>query len=1238
MADQASHVPIVGIGASAGGIEALKEFFGVMPADAGLAFVVIQHLNPNQPSHMATLLAKSTGMEVAQAEDGAAVEANCIYTIPPNKFLLVEGATLRLTEIVKRDGLRMPIDFFFRSLAQDQRENAIAVLFSGSGSDGTLGIREVHGAGGLVIVQDPRAAQFDSMIEHALATGMVDYTLPVREIPGAILRYLQRNHSAESQPDEKATQDGIDSILRLLASQGKNDFRCYKATTIHRRVQRRMGLKQIHELAEYHQLLSEHPEELERLSKDMLIGVTSFFRDPEVFEELRTSAVAPLVQGKNNGAPLRVWVAGCATGEEAYSIVMLFMEEMTRAQKSFKLQVFASDIDPEALKGAREGIYSESIVSDISEERLARFFVKRDGTYQVDKQVREAVTFASHNLLSDPPFLNVELLSCRNLLIYIEPEMQKRILNLFAFALKPGGYLFLGKSETPLEQSEMFEPVAKSARVFRRNRAAGVALPDLMTPRIGMAASSTYNVDKPPPIKLSELNQQVLLKHFNASVVLIDQNGDIRHFYGPTRRYLSHPFGDASLSLFHMVQQRHASQFRLLVEQAGQQNRTVRLKRLEFTTDDAVELVDVTVTPIVERQSGATLFAVIFEGRAAPQKGRSSRGREAQSETVSAGLEAENQSLREQLQAASDGFQVTHEELTAANEEVLAINEELQSTNEELVTSKEELQSLNEELITTNNQLTDKVEELGRTNDDLANFLNTSEVRTLFLDRKLCIRRFTPTATGLMNLLPLDVGRPLSHISNKLIDTDLVAIAAGVLKTLIPAEKETYTVDGQWYLLRCVPYRTADDLIDGVVYTFTDVTRLKRSEQAMLEARSYAENVLNTMREPLVVLDSELKVVSANRAFYEFFQVSPEETEQRLIYELGDRQWDIPALRQLMEEILPTDGTIEDFEVAHEFPGIGIKVMSLNARPVDNHERTDIRFILLGVTDITERRQTEHRQEEFSRELTRQVSLRTSELEEAHRVSLRDLKDRNQLEDQLRQAQKMESLGTLAAGIAHDMNNILNIIHGYSSMLAQGASSDEIGESSAAITKTSERGAALMQQLLAVSRKVEPKLESVQLNPLIQELSKLVKETFPKNIELILELARELPPIMADPNQLTQVLLNLCVNARDAMPAGGRLTIKSCTADGEQLRDGEVPAGPYVCVEVSDTGVGIDESIRERIFEPFFTTKDIQQGTGLGLAVVYGIVKGHNGWIRLQSKPMQGTTFSLYFPLESAEE
>jgi two-component system CheB/CheR fusion protein len=1356
-----SNVCIVGIGASAGGIESLKEFFDEVPADTGLAFVVIQHLNPNQPSHMAALLSRCTEMKVVQAEDHATITANHVYTIPPGKFIFTKDGQLHVNEPIRSDGLRMPIDFFFRSLAQDQGENAAVVLFSGSGSDGTLGIREIHGAAGLVIVQDPQTAQFDSMIQHALATGMVDYALPVRDIPAAVLRYVDQHRAAHSNPpDDKAMQDGVASIVNLLASQNKGDFRSYKPPTLQRRIQRRMGLHQINEVSDYYRFLTEQPAELTKLSQDMLIGVTSFFRDPEAFEDLHDKVIIPLVREANNADPLRAWIAGCATGEEAYSLVILLMEEMARARKSLRLQVFASDIDPEALKSAREGLYSASIAADLSEERLARFFVKQNGTYRVDKEVREAVTFASHNVILDPPFFNMDLISCRNLLIYIEPQMQQTILSRFAFALKPGRYLFLGKSENPMEQSDKFEPISKNLRIFRRN--SSFAGPVINFARHGSARlvmpANAATRTRDPAINFSDLNQQVLLKHFRASIVLVDEKGEIRHFYGPTHRYLSHTSGKASLSLFEMIEIRHSPMFRVALEKADRDKTAVQLEALEFGKDEATESVDVTIVPIVASDSGTRLFAIIFEDTGGPSKGISADAPPSgiEGNTLARRLEAENRAIRGELQASSDAFQTMHEELTAANEEVMAINEELQSTNEELVTSKEELQSVNEELITTNSQLNEKVEELGKVNDDLANFLNSSEVCTIFLDRKFCVRRFTPSVTSLLNLLPLDLGRPISHTVSKFIDTDLVAIADNVLKTLIPVGKEVLSTDGRWHLLRCLPYRSSKDVIDGVVFTFTDITGLKHSEEAIIEARDYAENIIQTVRHALLVLDAELKVVSANQYFYETFRVVPEKTLSHNIYDLGDGQWNIPELRELLEVVIPQNSIVEDFVVEHDFLDIGRKLMSLNARRISSPAGEDPRWILLAISDvsqidararlaalvessqdaivglslegiitswnagaerifgyradeivgqsimrivrpgreeeeekqilqrlrrgervehfetvrigkdrrlidvsltispikdvkgtiigaskvardITERKRIEQQRQEISHELEKQVFDRTAELREANRALLEDMEERVKLEEQLRQSQRLESMGVLAAGVAHDLNNLLNIIRGYASILGPGATSQEIGESVEAITETTKRGAALVEQLLTLSRKAESKIASTNVNTLIQRMGELIKGTFPKNVEAGLDLFPELPAIMADANQITQVLLNLCVNARDAMPDGGKLTLKTWVISGKELEvRGELRSEDYVAIEVIDTGTGMDESVQRKIFEPFFTTKEIGHGTGLGLAVAYGIVKSHNGFIEVESQPMRGTTFRLYFPAVSS--
>jgi two-component system, chemotaxis family, CheB/CheR fusion protein len=1227
-------VRVVGIGASAGGLDALREFFAATPADSGMAFVVIQHLDPDHVSYTAGLLARQTKMAVSEALDGIEVQANSVYTIPPNKFVFIKEGRLHLTEPIKRDGIRMPIDFFFRSLAEDQHERAIAVLLSGSGSDGTLGIREIHGTGGAVFAQDPSTAQFDRMLQSAIATGLVHSVLPPAHIPAAILDYVsQPDGEIATAPMPESAEDNFQSILGLLASQNKIDFRPYRRPTLWRRIQRRMGLNRMTDISEYVRFLRETPDEVARLSKDMLIGVTSFFRDVEVFEALRTEVIAPLVQEKANAASLRAWTAGCSTGEEIYSIAILLREEMTRQKKNLDLRLFASDLDLDGLKYAREGIYSESIAGDVSEERLARFFVKKDGSYQINKEIRESVTFASHNLLVDPPFTKMDLISCRNLLIYIQPEMQKKIHGLFAFALNPGGYLFLGKSDN-VEQSESFEPVSKILRIYRRRESAGVSPPNFPS-RVGLSPGLESIGERQPSLRLSELNQDVLLKHFDAAVVLFDERGNCLHFYGPTHKYLGLPAGVANLNLFEMIDKKHSSKLRVAIEKAVRDNRTTTLEELRFSRDDSTYVANVTVSCCVGRRTGPKILAAVFQEagrRIAATRRAMDKAESVAGDTYTARLESEIESLREELQATTENYEASHEEYTAANEESVAINEELQSANEELETSKEELQSVNEELITVNNQHSEKIDELTDINDDLANFLNSSEAGTIFLDTHACIRRFTPAATKLFNLLPVDVGRPVGHISNKFVDVDLPAVADKVLTDLTTVENEVQTTDGSWYLMRCLPYRTLDNKIDGVVFTFADVTGLK-------EAQNYAENIITTIRESLIILDPELKVISANRAFYETFEVSPEQTESRLIYELGNGQWNIPRLREVLENILVENSSFQDFEVEHDFPSIGKKVMSLNARMIEKKGRSGIQLVLLAIQDITERKGAELELQRLNRELETRVGDRTAELEQANIALVRDIEDRKRLENQLLQVQKLESLGTLAGGIAHDFNNILNIIQGYTGFLRKHTiDNEQLVEPINVIQETIERASAVVQQLLTMARKTESKVQRVNANALLKSLATVLRETLPKTIEVTLDLPRDLPFITADTNQMMQALLNLCINARDAMPDGGKLTLSTSVVPGSTLPDYEqATADQYVCIEVTDTGSGVDESIQHRIFEPFFTTKDSGQGTGLGLAVVYGIVRRHDGFIQVESKPMDGASFRIYLPLISEE-
>jgi two-component system CheB/CheR fusion protein len=930
-----------------------------MPPDSGMAFVVIQHLDPDHKSHMADLLAKHTRMKVAEAGDGLSVEPNAVYVLPPNKHLTIQGRTLHLGPI-RRDGMRMPIDLFLRSLAEDLQDQAVGVILSGSGSDGSLGVRAVRGAGGMVMVQDPATAVFDNMPRSAIATGLVDYILPVDQMPEALLAYMRQHRSRGEDGPAGALEQGsgdVDAVLNLLLRRANSDFRGYKRSTIVRRVERRMSLNQIEGLPGYLRLLQDSPEEVTKLAKEMLIGVTGFFRDPEAFEELRRTVIAPLVQDRGDDLPLRVWVPGCATGEEAYSVAILLLEELRAAQKPDHLQAFASDIDEGALAFARAGIYPESVAGDLSSERLERFFVKHDGGYQVAKAVRESLVFTSHNLITAPPFSKLDLISCRNVLIYLEPEVQERVISLFGFALNVGGCLLLGRSESTAEHSKLFEALSKKWRIYRRTAHPHHLVADFTA--VGAGKLARGGVDRKregtPASGLALLPQQLLLDQFSASLLLIDAQGTIRYFYGQLDRYLTHPSGEPDLNLFAMARGKLSRRLRTAVRQALEQHRPVRIEGVAI--DGSSLAANVTIRPFVRPGGTDKLLAVIFEDvpAAASAAAVSVETDSSKGALLVEQLETELATAKAELEATTEEFETANEELKAAHEEAMSMNEELQSTNEELEASKEELQSVNEELTTLNTQLTDTTDEVTAANNDLSNLIGSTDIATIFLDRELRIKRFTPPATELLNLIPSDVGKPVGHIQQSFRGLVLADEAQKVLKDMSTTEREVSTDDGRWYLARVLPYRTADNRIDGVVTTFSEVTQLKQTEASLENARAYAESIVETIREPLLVLDAELRAVSANAAFYKTFKVKPADTEGRPFYELGGRQFDIPALRQLLEDVIPDNSQVMDFEVEHEFPGIGRRSMLLNARRVEQAgDRPQL--ILLAMEDVTERR------------------------------------------------------------------------------------------------------------------------------------------------------------------------------------------------------------------------------------------------------------------------------------------
>jgi two-component system CheB/CheR fusion protein len=830
---------VAGLVASAGGLDAFKKFFAVMPADSGIAFVLIPHLDPTHASLMVELLGRRTSMPVVEAAEGMAVEANRVYIIPPNKNMTLAGGELRLTGPVERRSWQTSIDLFLHSLADDRLEKAIGIILSGTGSHGTLGLKAVKAAGGMVIVQDSNTAEYPGMPASAIATGLADYVLPVEQMPEVLVKYVQ--HFSVNGGGVVAAIDGapdqLNQLLALLRTRTKVDFRGYRKKMLTRRLERRMGLTQFANVADYLAHLHDHPDEVKQLAHDLLISVTRFFRDPDAFRTLETEVIAPLIQAKDADAPLRVWVPGCATGEEPYSIAMLLLELQSVAQNPCRLQIFATDVDEPALEVARHGLYPADISADVSPERLARFFTRGDeSTWQVSKQVRETVTFAQQNLIADAPFSRLDMISCRNFLIYLEPEVQRKVLAHFHFALKAGGYLFLGPSETLGRQTDLFEPVCKKWRIYRRigpSRAGDLQFPVMQSePR---QATPQFASRPQAPPKLAKLAQDSLLRRFGLACVVINRNYEVLHFAGPTENYLVQPSGPPTQNLLSLARQGLEAKLRVVIRRATHENALQTTKDVKLRHGDDIRRVNIAAEPLnLSRQTEGLLLISFQEQSNSSEETLAeaqTRADTAESDLLHQ-LEQELETTRDDLRSTIEEWESANEELKVSNEEVMSMNEEIQSANEELESSKEELQSFNEELRTVNNQLHDKIEEVESTTNDMANLLDTTEIATVFLDPGLRIKLFTPASTRLFKLIATDRGRSIGDIANRFTDGDLLREAQQLLRDLTPREKEVSTEDGRWYVRRIVPYQTLDNRIDGVVITFVDITERKQAADA----------------------------------------------------------------------------------------------------------------------------------------------------------------------------------------------------------------------------------------------------------------------------------------------------------------------------------------------------------------------------------------------------------------------
>ena len=1182
---------IVGIGASAGGLEAFTQLLNTLPATTGMAFVLVQHLDPAHESQLPDILSHATIMPVRQAIEAMAIEPNSVYVIPPNSNITVAGKAIHLTPRVPHT-MNLPIDGLFESLASAQGKNSIGVVLSGNGADGSHGLKAIKSQGGITFVQTESSAQFSGMPHSALASSAADFVLSPAQIAQELAAISQHPYLVASEQEKTPDlwsdeEEELQKIFLLVHSSTGVDFSHYKRSTAQRRIGRRMTVRRSRNVGEYLVYLKTHPEEIQDLYRDLLISVTHFFRDPEAFTALAT-CLRGVLKNKNRKDSFRVWVPGCATGEEVYSLAIcvdeLFLQEGVRPA----LQIFGTDISELALGIARAGRYPGKIKGEVSAERLEYYFHTANGDYQINKWIRDLCVFAKQNLIYDPPFSRMDVISCRNTLIYLDGSLQKKTLSTFHYSLNDGGLIFLGPAESTNESQKLFQTLDSKHRIYARNSYTLPAAASAPFLRPESAPPPTRNARLAATTDWRKQADQFVQDRYAPDGVIINQEMTILQLRGRTGYYLQSAALGATQNLLLLAHEALQQPLREAALDAIARNMPVQRKGLHLEYLGEAREINLEVIPLSAASAKERFYFVLLENTsplliAEGDANLATQAAESPAQEI-VRLKQQNAELSTLLHGLNDDHEVALEEQKAANEEISSANEELQSTNEELSTAKEELQSANEELTTVNEELQNRNQEFSQVVSDLTNVLAAVNAPILMLDRDLLLRRFTPAAEHHFSLSPANLGRSAGDIPILTHVPSIQRIVRTVIDTLSETTKEVQDDQGCWWSLTIRPYRTVDNRIDGAVLTFANIDSLKRSLQAAEAARSHAEGIVDTVTEPLLVLDGKLRVKTASRAFYRTFSGSRETTEGKFIYDLGEGEWDIPALRKLLEEVLPQSKSFQDFEVAHDFAVLGQRILLLNARQLWTADG-QLDLVLLAMDDVTERRR---------------------------------------LQDDLRASN--EDLQRFAYAAAHDLRAPLDAAMRASHRLTEGLAGklDEHESNTwVLLVESMVRLRKLMEDILTYSGMghTEQHLEVMPLAwPLKIALANLQSDIESSGAKIN---AGALPTLPVDSSRIAMVFQNLIDNA-----------LKYRRAEEPKIDIAAVPLDRYWQISVRDNGRGFSSKYVARAFEPFkrLSQSDIP-GSGIGLATCKRIVERLGGRIWAESIPGEGSIF--YFTLLS---